>query len=133
MTHEDDVRVWLKKADNDLRNITNNLRPGTPDEDIPWDTICFHAQQAAEKSLKATLVSAGIFPPRTHDLIALLKSCVDVDVAFLVLQNDCIALTQYGIAPRYPDDMLDPTASDGREMFAAAKRVREVVRRVIRG
>lgn len=29
---------------------------------------CFHAEQAAEKALKALLVVAGIDPPRAHDL-----------------------------------------------------------------
>ncbi len=29
---------------------------------------CFHAEQAAEKALKALLVAGGIDPPRTHDL-----------------------------------------------------------------
>lgn len=46
----EDIRPWLRKADNDLRNIANNLRPGGTDEDVPWDTVCFHAQQAAEKA-----------------------------------------------------------------------------------
>ena len=36
---------WLAKAENDLLNIENTLSA----DRIPWDTICFHAQQAAEK------------------------------------------------------------------------------------
>jgi HEPN domain-containing protein len=48
MNGVEDVRVWSRKADNDLRNIANNLRGATDDSEIPWDTLCFHAQQAAE-------------------------------------------------------------------------------------
>jgi HEPN domain-containing protein len=40
--------AWLVKAENDVLNIENNL----PARIIPWDTICFHAQQAAGKLLK---------------------------------------------------------------------------------
>ncbi|MBM4080999.1 MAG: HEPN domain-containing protein, partial [Planctomycetes bacterium] len=43
---------WVGKADNDLLNVRNNLAA----ERVPWDTVCFHAQQAAEKMLKAFLV-----------------------------------------------------------------------------
>lgn len=45
------VRRWLAKAENDLLNIRNNLHASR----VPWDTVCFPAQQAAEKYLKAFL------------------------------------------------------------------------------
>ena len=45
----DEWRQWLAKADNDLLNIQNNLAS----REIPWDTVCFHAQQCGEKALKA--------------------------------------------------------------------------------
>jgi HEPN domain-containing protein len=61
---------WAAKADNDLRNAEHTL---TLEDDCPFDTVCFHAQQTAEKYLKAVLVSAGIDPPRTHDLRLLLQ------------------------------------------------------------
>lgn len=48
-------KTWLAKAEHDLLNIENNLKA----QQIPWDTICFHAQQAAEKYLKALLVFHG--------------------------------------------------------------------------
>ena len=67
--------AWLAKADNDLLNIDNNLAA----EHVPWDTVCFHAQQVAEKVLKAYLVYHGQRPTRTHDLVALLARCVGVD------------------------------------------------------
>ena len=33
-----------------------------------FETLCFHAQQAAEKAIKAVLVAEGADLPRTHDL-----------------------------------------------------------------
>jgi len=65
---ESNYSTWLAKADNDFLNIQNNLRA----ERVPWDTVCFHAQQAAEKLLKAFLVYRGQLPARTHDLVVLL-------------------------------------------------------------
>ena len=42
--------------------------------------ICFHAQQAVEKSLKAILVSEGIVPIRTHDLTELAYMIEDAGI-----------------------------------------------------
>ena len=47
-----DVRAWVQRAEHDLLNIENNLVAAR----VPWDTVCFHAQQSAEKYLKALLI-----------------------------------------------------------------------------
>ena len=49
---ESNYASWLAKAEHDLLNIRNNLSA----VQVPWDTVCFHAQQAAEKCLKALLI-----------------------------------------------------------------------------
>jgi HEPN domain-containing protein len=64
---EDLVWSWVSKAENDLLNIENNLAAN----DIPWDTVCFHAQQGGEKYLKALLVFQRIDFPKIHDLTEL--------------------------------------------------------------
>ena len=58
------IKQWTLKAENDLLNVTNNLQA----EQTPWDTVCFHCQQAVEKYTKAVLVVHGQEVPRTHDL-----------------------------------------------------------------
>ena len=69
MSAETDLgKQWLAKAHNDLLNADNNLNS----EIVPFDTVCFHCQQAAEKLLKAYLLSRGLQPPFTHDLLFLL-------------------------------------------------------------
>ena len=45
------VRQWLQKASHDLINAEHTLK--LPDDECPLDTVCFHAQQCAEKYLKA--------------------------------------------------------------------------------
>lgn len=112
-------RAWLAKAENDFTNIENNLTA----PHVPWDTVCFHAQQAAEKLLKAFLVQHGRTPGRTHDLVALLSECVAVDSALVRHQGDCQRLSFYAVAARYPSDVFDPGEADAQEMVQAARRI----------
>lgn len=117
---ESNFDAWLRKAEHDLLNIENNLVA----KDIPWDTVCFHAQQVAEKVLKAFLVHHERDLSKTHDLVALLAQCVACDEGLAVLEADCRKLTSYGVAARYPDDLFEPEETDGRDVVAAAHRVR---------
>jgi HEPN domain-containing protein len=77
------ARQWLAKACNDLLNADNNLKS----EVVPYDTVCFHCQQAAEKPLKAYLVARGVQPASTHDLLLLLQEilpyCADAEAGSL--------------------------------------------------
>lgn len=120
----DNAAAWLAKADNDLLNIANNLRA----EQVPWDTVCFHAQQAAEKALKAFLVHRGRLPARTHDLVALLEVCAELDPALRALESDCQRLNAYGVAARYPADVYEPDAEVARSLATAAAEFVRIVR-----
>ncbi len=113
--------AWLARADNDLLNIENNLAASR----VPWDTICFHAQQAAEKFLKAFLVYHSQPVPRTHDLVALLAQCAGIEPALASLESNCRRLGVYSTAGRYPDDLYQPTEDDARETAAIARQIRE--------
>ncbi len=123
MSNPDDPAAWVSKAENDLLNIANNLN----DPKIPWDTICFHAQQAAEKMLKSFLVSRGLVPPRTHDLVTLLNQCAALEAAFSTLEQDCRLLFRYAVESRYPQSVFEPADVEGQEAVAAAHRVRDFV------
>lgn len=57
------VRQWVIKAENDLRNAEHTL---TIENDCPLDTVCFHAQQCAEKHIKSLLSSLSIDFPKSH-------------------------------------------------------------------
>ncbi|MGQ0556724.1 MAG: HEPN domain-containing protein [Nitrospiraceae bacterium] len=120
---ESNFSAWLRKAEHDLLNIENNLAA----KEIPWDTVCFHAQQVAEKVLKAFLVFHGRDLSKTHDLVALLARCVECEAGLSGLESDCRMLTSYGVAARYPDDLFEPGETDGREVVAAAHRVRVAI------
>ena len=64
----DVVRGWIEKAENDLTNAAHTL---TLEDNCPYDTVCFHAQQCAEKYLKALLALRRIPFPKIHDLAEL--------------------------------------------------------------
>jgi len=115
--------AWIAKADHDFLNIQNNLNG----PNVPWDTVCFHAQQAAEKLLKAFLVYHGQPFLRTHDLVAILAGCVAIEPSLSALEDDCRRLTYYAVTARYPDDLYEPAETDGREMLVAASRVRRAI------
>jgi HEPN domain-containing protein len=110
----------LAKADNDLLNIANNLSSSR----VPWDTVCYHAQQVAEKALKACLVARGLAPPKTHDLPTLLRLCQEAGSAMEELEDDCRLLVRFGAAARYPGEELEPSKEDGLQAVEAAKRVK---------
>lgn len=67
----DDFREWARFAEEDWRLAVSLLRRKRP----PVTAIGFHAQQSAEKYLKALLVFAGVAFPKTHDLPTLNTLC----------------------------------------------------------
>ena len=114
---ESNYKVWLGKASNDMLNIDNNLAS----EDVPWDTVCFHSQQAAEKVLKALLVFNGEKIDRTHDLVALLTQLVEIYPELIQYREPCQRLNYYAVAVRYPDDLFEPDEKEGLEMVAISR------------
>ena len=127
MSNPDDPQAWIAKADNDLLNIRNNLDAAR----VPWDTVCFHAQQAAEKMLKAFLVSRGLIAPRTHDLIALLADVAGADASMATLEDDCRLLTPYAVMLRYPGACENLPEDEARQAVAGAQRISKHIRAAI--
>ncbi len=119
--------AWLRKAANDLRNIALVL----PAPDPPLDTVAFHAQQVAEKSLKALLTSRRVPFPRTHDLEALELLLPEPTRTRLALDaNDLAFLAQLAVEPRYPGtDEIDLAIAE--RAAAAARDVYDRVRAVL--
>jgi HEPN domain-containing protein len=117
------TRLWLAKAENDLLNIRNNVHASL----VPWDTVCFHAQQAAEKHLKAFLIAQDLIPPRSHDLVALLAICTESEPALAALEADCRQLTYFGTTSRYPNEAYEPDEKEGRLAVAASLRIQRLI------
>lgn len=75
----------------------------------PEEAIGFHAQQAAEKLLKAVLANAGIAYPVTHRLAELIDLINDAGLSFPEHLNDIRLLTPFAVEFRYdilPDQLF---------------------------
>lgn len=68
----------------------------------------FHAQQAAEKALKAYLVFQSIRVPKSHDIGDLVVLIELKDKKLSELLKPCLELTDYAVAYRYPDAQKQP-------------------------
>ena len=122
-----DVRRWVEKADNDLRNAVYTL---TMKADCPFDTVCFHAQQCAEKYLKALLVAEGIEFPKTHDLIILLN-LVPKGISLPLSAADVHPLDRYSIEARYPGAWEPITRTEAEDAARRASQARDAVIRFL--
>jgi len=96
-------------------------------KDCPLDTVCFHAQQCAEKLMKAWLVFLGIDFPKTHDLTELAELLPEKD-RFPISVDDCVKLTDYATVTRYPGEWEVIERADAQQAVELARRIREVVR-----
>lgn len=119
------VRAWVEKAENDLDNASLVLQAGAGG---PMDTVAFHAQQCAEKYLKALLSFRGVDFPKIHDVEELLALAgMDEHVAISVEEQRL--LTDYATVTRYPGDYEPVTVSEARRAVTLARRVRAAVRK----
>ena len=91
-----------------------------------FDAACFHAQQMAEKCLKAFLAQRGVAFPYTHNLAKLVELGAQLDVEFHSLLPTVQPLTPYGVELRY-DDSFWPTQQVAEEARAAALAVKRFV------
>ena len=78
------------------------------------DDIVFHAQQAAEKSLKAVLSWHRIPFRKTHNLVELGEACCRIDKGLEPLLRRVAPLTEYAWKFRYPGDPAEPSAEEAR-------------------
>ncbi len=92
---------------------------------------CFHAQQASEKALKASLMQAAIQFRKTHDLVvlvALQPEPVRSELSSLDLQR----LQQWAVDARYPADLPDIRAGEAAAVVAIANQIVTAVAAVLR-
>ena len=115
---------WVEKAEGDFATAERELAVRV---DPNYDAVCFHAQQCAEKYLKARLQEAGIQFGKTHDLPVLLNMLLPVEPAWTAMLSDLQTLTVYAVAYRYPGDSADEI--DAMDAMNKCRSFRQVVRR----
>jgi hypothetical protein len=77
------VKEWARSADEDLRLARHGLALKSA---CPYRLIAYHAQQCAEKYLKAFLVFEGVDFPYTHNIAAFWSFVPHPQVGFPLLK-----------------------------------------------
>jgi HEPN domain-containing protein len=117
------VAEWIAKAEGDWAVAEREWRV----RKLPnFDAVCFHAQQCAEKYLKARIRDAGEDPPRNHELLPLLDRAAALEPAWEPFRPDMAVLTEYAVKFRYPGEAA--TKDDARACIQALRRFRSAAR-----
>lgn len=124
------VKAWMTKAAHDLKNAENTLAT-LSDSECPLDTVCFHAQQCAEKSLKSYLTFRQIPFEKTHDLGQLLDHCRETPELAQGL-GQIERLSRYAADSRYPGSELSLEEIDRVEAESAVELARKTYEAVCR-
>jgi len=122
-SNAEDGRAWLAYAEQDLAGARALL--ASP-QMVPRH-VCWLAQQAAEKAIKAALIFWRIDFPKTHDLDRLHDLMPDTSRTRAEF-TDLAALTQYAVAARYPGDAPIIPPPRAAEAVSVAERLLASVR-----
>jgi HEPN domain-containing protein len=113
MSAPTDPSAWVAIAEEDLAVAKYALRR----REVLTYVASFHAQQCAEKYLKAILVAKQMPFPKTHDFLMLSRICAE---AGMTLGMDEDVLDQHPGGGPPPDE--------AREALEVAKTIRRIVR-----
>jgi HEPN domain-containing protein len=111
---------WVAKAEGDFLTAGRELRARKSPN---YDAVCFHAQQCAEKYLKAVLQENERNIPKIHNLIELMLLCEEIDNSFEMLRADLVTMERYSVRVRYPGKFAEK--DEAQPAYAAAKTVRK--------
>lgn len=127
----DDSKVWLEYARQDLKAGAAQAGSG---EDL-WFDVCFHAQQAAEKCLKALIVHKSKMYPKTHKLLDLLGFVNREELNGL--REELAYVDKFYVPSRYPTqaiptaDGIPATKEEGERALEIANRVYKITEEII--
>ncbi len=122
-TIDEFCNLWLIKAQEDWDTVEILIAQPHP----PKGTVCFHCQQCIEKLIKAILVREQIEFPKTHDigrLIELVRDYVPGVAEFLLHAKK---LSVHGVAARYPDEAIEITTTDMKEIVDITEKFRQIL------
>lgn len=110
---------WVNHAHSDL----TLAQIGRDNSMVLNEQICFHAQQAAEKAIKAVLLFYKVDFPLTHDLEELVdifdKNGISIPKEIL----DVGILTPYAVEARYPGYWDEITEHDVDDALQLAEKI----------
>ena len=114
-----DPHMWLSYAKSNLQLAEK----GGKIKGVRFEDLCFNAQQAAEKALKAVCLANDLEFPKTHSLVRLIDilEAAGIDIPSNVKESD--TLTQFAVETRYPSLTEEITKQEYKEVVAVAARV----------
>jgi HEPN domain-containing protein len=113
----DDPREWLNRARSNLAKARG--ASGTPG--VYLEDLCFDAQQAAEKAIKAVLIHLGMRFPHVHDLAQLLALVERAGESVSESIRRAAGLSEYAVETRYPGLSEPVTWPEYQEAVAIAE------------
>ena len=116
------VAEWIGRANLDFDTVVRLVG-----EERFRDIVAFHAQQAAEKYLKALLTRYQVEFPKTHVIRRLLILLQPVDPALSQALDEASWLSPFGAEIRYPGDRPETTPDDETRAHCLAQKVRDAV------
>ncbi|MCX5809947.1 MAG: HEPN domain-containing protein [Proteobacteria bacterium] len=120
---------WVSHAESDL--AIARLGDGKPG--VLPQQICFHAQQAAEKALKAVLLFHKIDFAWTHDITELTDIFEEAGITLPEDFQDAGDLTPYAVESRYPGYWGTIDEEDVKEAIELAEKIVKWARESIAG
>ncbi|MFH0764901.1 MAG: HEPN domain-containing protein [Calditrichota bacterium] len=121
---QEKVKEWLLIAEEDHISAHALLKH----DPLIGFSVCFHAQQCAEKALKGFLTHCQHQFERTHDLLKLVKLCAAIDPEFANYAAPADALAPYAAETRYPDDYRSIPHREAGEAITNAERILNFVK-----
>lgn len=121
----DDPREWINRAKSNLALAR------TACQDVDREDLCFEAQQAAEKGIKAVFIKRGEVFPFSHDLDRLLHLLKKNGLNIPKYVQDAKELTQYALLTRYPGVAGPVSARDHRRATRIAAAVLKWAERLV--
>ena len=113
----DDPREWMNRARSNLVMAKNRI------PDAYLEDLCFDAQQAAEKAIKAIMIAREIEFPYVHDLGSLLSLLEEIGEPVPETIRTAVSLTTYATATRYPNTGAPVTELEYQDAVAIAEAV----------
>lgn len=120
-----EAKRWFSQAQADMAVVRTLISAGH------YATACFHAQQAAEKALKALLFSQGERLVWGHSVRELARQCGGYDQAFTALMADAGFLDQFYIPTRYPNGLPSPAVPSESYTVSQATAAQEASERLL--
>jgi HEPN domain-containing protein len=116
-----ETREWLNRAISDRRACDTLIGGELP------EAALFHAQQCAEKALKAFLTWHQTPFQKTHDLKALRKLCLPLITSPIANLDEIDKLTKYAWRFRYPGAPYVPDRKEAEEAMSMASALLDAI------